>query len=51
MKVNIVGADMGGLATANLPAQAGHHESPVLEQLPGFRDAGYGINGFVLRYC
>jgi 2-polyprenyl-6-methoxyphenol hydroxylase-like FAD-dependent oxidoreductase len=51
MKVIIVGVGMGGLATASSLAQAGHHELPALEQSPGFRDAGYGISGFVLWCC
>ena len=48
MKIIIVGAGMGGLAVASLLAQAGHHEVQVLEQSPGFREAGYGIGLYPL---
>lgn len=48
MKVTIVGAGMGGLAVAALLSRTGQHEVTVLEQVPGFHEAGYGIGLYPL---
>lgn len=48
MKVTIIGAGMGGLSVAGLLSKTGQHEVTVLEQSPGFHEAGYGIGLYPL---